>query len=74
MRRLNRKFPLAGPVIGWKISASPMNLTRVFTFVGLTLVMLAFIPVLMGKFWEAIYLLGFVMVAGICVTIWNLRK
>jgi len=51
-----------------------MNLTRVFTLVGLTLVMLAFIPVLMGKFWEAIYLLGFVVVAGICVTIWNLRR
>ena len=51
-----------------------MNLTRAFTLVGLTLVMLAFIPVLMGKFWEAIYLLGFVVVAGICVTIWNLRR
>lgn len=53
---------------------SAMNLTRVFTFVGLALVLLAFIPVMMGKFWEAIYLLGFVTVAGIGVASWNLRK
>lgn len=74
------EFPLAGGMDRVEISGagssggSLMNLTRVFTFVGLTLVLLAFIPVLMGKFWEAIYLLGFVVVAGISVVIWNLRK
>jgi hypothetical protein len=51
-----------------------MNLTRVFTFFGITLVLLAFIPVLMGRFWEAVFILGFVIVAGVGVVFWNLRK
>jgi hypothetical protein len=51
-----------------------MNLTRIYTLVGLVLVLLAFVPLLMGRFWESIYLLGFVVVSGIGVVIWNLRK
>lgn len=51
-----------------------MNLTRIYTLVVLVLVLLAFVPLLMGRFWESIYLLGFVVVAGIGVVIWNLRK
>lgn len=51
-----------------------MNLTRVYTFVGLILVLLAFVPLLMGRFWESIFLLAVVVVAGIGVILWNLRK
>lgn len=51
-----------------------MNLTRLFTFAGLMLVILAFVPLMLGKFRETFYLLGLVVGAGICVTIWNLRK
>lgn len=51
-----------------------MNLTRVYTFVGLVLVLLAFVPLLMGRFWESIFLLGFVVAAGMGVILWNLRR
>lgn len=57
-----------------EISLPAMNLTRAFTFVGLALVLLAFVPVMMGRFWEAIYLLGFVVAAGVGIVLWNLRK
>ena len=51
-----------------------MNLTRVYTFVGLVLVLLSFVPLLMGRFWESIFLLGFVVVAGVGLILWNLWK
>jgi len=51
-----------------------MNFTRLFTFAGLMMVILALIPLLMGRYLESLYMLGFVAAAGICIAIWNWRK
>lgn len=59
----------------WWLPFRPsMNLTRVYTLVGLVLVLLSFVPLLMGKFWESMFLLGFVITAGIGVILWNLKR
>lgn len=51
-----------------------MTVTRLFTFVGLMLVLLALVPLLMGRVQESLYMLGSVVVAGICLALWNLWK
>ena len=51
-----------------------MNLTRVFTLVGLVFVMLAMIAAMQRQFWLSISMLGFLVVAGTALAIWNWRR
>lgn len=51
-----------------------MSLTRIFTFFGLTVVLLAVLAAGLGQFKTAIFLLGTIVVAGMAIAIWNWRK
>jgi hypothetical protein len=48
-----------------------MTLTRIFTFFGLTIVLLAVLAAGLGQFRTAIFLLATMVVAGVALAIWN---
>jgi uncharacterized membrane protein len=48
-----------------------MNLTRIFTFVGLLVVMMAMAAAMERQFWLSISLLGFLVVAGVALALRN---
>lgn len=52
----------------------PMSLTRIFTFFGLTVVLLAVLAAGLGQFRTAIFLLATIVVAGLAIAVWNWRK
>ncbi len=51
-----------------------MTLTRMFTLAGLVLVLLALVPVMLGRFWDSIVMLSVVAVAGVFVTLRNVMR
>lgn len=51
-----------------------MNLTRIFTLFGLLVVMLAMVAAMQRQFWLSISMLGFLVVTGIALAIWNWRR
>jgi hypothetical protein len=48
-----------------------MNLTRIFTLVGLLVVMMAMVAAMQRQFWLSISMLGFLVVAGVALAVWN---